>query len=76
MENSQFPFEKSNYILIAISVALIILGFILMTGPGSTDVDFQPDIFSTRRIVVAPFVCFIGFVMMIVSIMYKPKEKK
>lgn len=76
MENSQFPFGKSNYILIAISVALIILGFILMTGPGSTDVAFEPDIFSTRRIVIAPFVCFTGFVMMIVSIMYKSKEKK
>ncbi|MGL4332853.1 MAG: DUF3098 domain-containing protein [Bacteroidales bacterium] len=76
MENSQFPFGKSNYLLIAISVALIILGFILMTGPGSTDVAFEPDIFSTRRIVIAPFVCFIGFVMMIVSIMYKSKEKK
>ncbi|MGL5317895.1 MAG: DUF3098 domain-containing protein [Bacteroidales bacterium] len=76
MENTQFPFGKSNYILIAISVALIILGFVLMTGPGSTDTAFEPDIFSTRRIVIAPFVCFTGFVMMIVSILYKSKDKK
>lgn len=76
MENSQFPFEKCNYILIAVSVLLIIFGFILMTGPGSTDEAFQPDIFSTRRIVIAPAVCFIGFVSMIFAIMYKPKEKK
>lgn len=75
MENSQFPFGKSNYILIAISVALIILGFILMSGPGSTDQAFEPDIFSARRIIIAPFVCFIGFVMMIFSIMHKPKSK-
>lgn len=65
---------KINYILIAIAVALITLGFLLMTGSPSTS-EFNPDIFSFRRITLAPIVCFIGFVMVIVGIMYKPKQK-
>lgn len=65
---------KINYILIAIAVSLIILGFLLMTGSPSA-LEFNPDIFSFRRITLAPIVCFIGFVMVIVGIMYKPKQK-
>ena len=47
-----------------------------MTGPSSTETHFEPDIFSTRRIVVAPLVCFVGFVFMIFAIMFRSKEKK
>ncbi len=65
---------KINYILIAIAVALITFGFVLMTGSPSTS-EFNPDIFSFRRITLAPIVCFVGFVMVIVGIMYKPKKK-
>lgn len=68
--------SKTNFILIAIGIVIIIAGLLLMTGPSSTETHFEPDIFSTRRIVVAPIVCFIGFVFMIFAIMYKPKEKK
>lgn len=64
---------KINYILIAIAVALIVLGFILMTGTPSS-LEYNPDIFSFRRITLAPIVCFIGFVMVIVGIMYKSKK--
>lgn len=64
---------KINYILIAIAVALIVLGFILMTGTPSA-LKYNPDIFSFRRITLAPILCFIGFVMVIVGIMYKPKK--
>ncbi|MGL4994294.1 MAG: DUF3098 domain-containing protein [Bacteroidales bacterium] len=73
MERNEFPFSKENYILMAISVGLIILGFILMAGPATTDAGFEPDIFSTRRIVIAPFVCFIGFVSMMFAILYKKR---
>ncbi|KGN78212.1 membrane protein [Porphyromonadaceae bacterium COT-184 OH4590] len=66
--------SKINYILIAIAVALITLGFVLMTGSPST-MEFNPDIFSFRRITLAPIVCFIGFLMVIAGIMYKPKQK-
>lgn len=72
----KFALDKTNFILITLGVVIIIAGLLLMTGPSSTETHFEPDIFSTRRIVVAPFVCFVGFVFMIFSIMYRPKNKK
>ena len=66
--------SKINFILIAIGAVIIISGLLLMTGPSSTETHFEPDIFSTRRIVVAPIVCFVGFIFMIVAIMYRKKE--
>lgn len=72
----KFALDKMNFILIAIGVAIIIIGLLLMTGPSSTEVHFEPDIFSTRRIVVAPLVCFVGFVFMIFAIMFHPKDKQ
>lgn len=76
MDKSKFAFGKTNYILLAIGAVAIVAGFILMTGPSSTETMFEPDIFSFRRVKLAPTICFIGFVFMIVSIMVKPKEKK
>ncbi len=67
---------KTNFILIAIGIVIIIAGLLLMTGPSSTETHFEPDIFSTRRIVVAPLVCFVGFVFMIFAIMYRSKVQK
>lgn len=74
MDKKNFAFSKTNYILIAVSVAIIILGFLLMTGPNCTEEAFEPDIFSVRRIKVAPIVTFIGFILMIVGIAIKPKD--
>ena len=71
-----FAFNKTNYILLAIGMAIIIIGFILMSGSGSSEGVFNEDIFSARRIKVAPLVCFIGFIFMTVGIMYKPKDKE
>jgi len=68
--------NKINYILIAVAVALIIIGFVLMTGSPSTATEYNPDIFSFRRITLAPIVCLIGFLLVIVGIMYRPKEKE
>lgn len=75
-ENKDFPLLRNNFILMGISIALIILGFILISGGYSGLEEFNPEMFSTRRIVVGPFICFIGFVMMAVAIMVKPKEKE
>ena len=61
MDRNKFAFDKTNFILLGIGMAIIIIGFLLMTGPGSTETTFEPDIFSARRIKVAPFVCFVGF---------------
>ncbi|MCQ2066633.1 MAG: DUF3098 domain-containing protein [Bacteroidaceae bacterium] len=74
MDKSKFAFGKKNYILIAVSVLIIITGFLLMTGPNCTNEVFEQDIFSVRRIKVAPVVCFIGFILMIVAIIIKPKD--
>lgn len=69
-------YKKYNYILIAISVLLIIGGFVLMSGGGSTDPEvFNPEIFSSRRIVVAPIVCLMGFCLMIYAILANPQKK-
>ena len=68
--------NKINYILIAVAVAGIIIGFVLMTGSPSTATEYNPDIFSFRRITLAPIVCLIGFLLVIVGIMYRPKEKE
>ncbi|MBO8440083.1 MAG: DUF3098 domain-containing protein [bacterium] len=68
-----FALHKQNYIIIAVSVLLIILGFILMYG-SKTEVEFNPDVFSFRRITLAPIVCMAGFVLMIFGIMWKKKE--
>lgn len=71
---SQFALGKQNYLLIAISFLLIVIGFVLMMGSGSTDEMYNPDIFSTRRIVIAPTITFIGFVCIIFAILRKPKN--
>jgi len=76
MENKNFAFGKTNFILIGISMILIIIGFFLMGGSGSTETSFNPDIFSTTRIVVAPGICFIGFLLVIIGILYKAKDKE
>lgn len=71
-----FALGRINFILIAVGVIIIIAGLLLMTGPSSTETHFEPDIFSTRRIVVAPLVCFVGFVFMIFAIMFRVRDKK
>ncbi|MBR3883778.1 MAG: DUF3098 domain-containing protein [Bacteroidaceae bacterium] len=76
MNKSKFAFEKSNYILLLIGVAIIVIGFILMLGPGSTETHFEPDIFSFRRIKLAPAICFFGFIFVIYAIIHKPKSIK
>ena len=74
MDKQTLAFGKKNYILLGIGMAIIILGFILMSGPGSTETHFEPDIFSARRIKVAPAVCFFGFIFVIYGILCKPKS--
>lgn len=76
MDKSNFAFGKWNYILLAIGAVAIILGFALMAGPGSTETHFEPDIFSFRRIKLAPAICFSGFIFVIFAIMYKGKGNK
>lgn len=72
---NNLAFTKKNYILLAIGMVIIIAGLILMSGSGSTEETFNPDIFSVRRIKVAPAVCFAGFIFIIYGIMAKSNKK-
>ena len=74
MDKKDFAFDKVNFILLAVSMVIVVLGFLLMVGPSSTDTMFEPDIFSVRRTKVAPVVCLFGFVSMIYAVVRKPKS--
>lgn len=75
MDKKNFALGKTNFILMAISMLVVVLGFVLMSGGGSNEDTFDPDIFSTLRIKIAPAVCFIGFVSMIYAVVRKPKDE-
>jgi hypothetical protein len=72
--NKQFTLGKLNIILIAAGFAIVVLGFILMTG-STTVKEFNPDIYSFRRITVGPMISLFGFLSIIFAILYKPKSK-
>ncbi|WP_303015058.1 DUF3098 domain-containing protein [uncultured Bacteroides sp.] len=75
-DKQKFAFDKVNFILLAVGMAIVIIGFLLMTGPSSSETVFEPDIFSVRRIKVAPVVCLLGFLSMIYAVLRKPKTKE
>ena len=71
----EFLFDKVNYKILLIGIAVIALGFILMSGGGSDDPKvFYEDIFNFRRIRLAPTTVLIGFGITIYSILKKPKK--
>ena len=74
-QKQEFLFEKVNYTILLIGVAVITLGFILMSGGGSEDPNvFNEDIFSFRRIRLAPTTVLIGFGITIFAILKNPKK--
>ena len=72
--NKNFALGKQNLILIGIGVAFVILGFLLMMGAPSGQTEYNPDIFSFRRIVLAPGVALFGFLFVIFGIVKKSKD--
>ena len=62
---------NAKRIIILSAVVFIVVGYLLMSGPGSTEQTFNPNIFSFRRIVVAPVLCLIGYLLIIVGILRK-----
>lgn len=66
--------SKLNLILIAVSFVIIVIGFVLMTGAPSGE-EYNPDIFSTRRITVGPMISLFGFVFMLFAILFRRKKK-
>lgn len=76
MDKKNLAFGKVNFILLAVGMAIVIIGFLLMSGSGSDEYTFDTDIFSTRRIVVAPVVTLFGFLSIIYAVIRKPKDNK
>lgn len=77
IKEKERPFSKINYYMMGGCLFLIILGFILMSGGGSTvENGFNPEIFSTRRIVVGPLLSFLGFLFMAFAIIYTPSSRR
>lgn len=69
-ENPRMPLTRKNYIILAIGFAIVLLGFVLMAGGGShSTTEFNYDIFSFRRITLAPILVVGGFVVEIYGIL-------
>ena len=71
------PLTRVNFIAMAVSAVVIIIGFLLMLGPGSgVNGEFNPEKFSNRRVVGGPTIALLGFVSIGKAIIYKPKNKE
>lgn len=73
-----FTFSKQNYTLLFIGLAINIIGFILMIGGGSDDHNIfkETELFSARRITIAPILVVIGYIVIGYAIMKKPHAEK
>lgn len=71
-----FLFDKQNYYLMFLGLIIIVIGFMLMSGGRSSDPNvYSQEIFSFRRITLAPIVILLGFALEVYAIMKKPKAK-
>ncbi|MCX6310715.1 MAG: DUF3098 domain-containing protein [Bacteroidetes bacterium] len=73
--NGTFAFGKENYTFILAGVGVLVIGYLLMIGGGADSPNkFNPEIFSTQRVTIAPVTLLIGFGIVLYGIMRKPKE--
>lgn len=72
----KMPLNKLNYIMIGVCLFLIVVGFFLMSGSSNEGPTFNNDVFSSTRTVVAPFITFMGFILMVPAILYRGKNDK
>lgn len=71
-----FALKKENYKLMLIGIAVVIIGFLLMIGGGSEDPNvFNEEVFSARRITIAPITVLIGYAVIFYAILKKEKPK-
>ena len=68
-------FSKSGLRIIMVACVLIVAGFFLMSGQGSTEQAFNPDIFSPQRIVIAPLLCLAGYILIIIGVLISPSRR-
>ena len=72
----KFALPKKNIVLILIGLGVIVLGYVLLAGGGSDDPNvFNYEMFSFRRLVIAPIVIIAGFAFEIYAIMKRPKKQ-
>lgn len=82
-EDKNFTFSRVNYILVAIGIVILIIGFILLSGGTTTPDEFYPngdssqtpEIFNFRRLTLAPIVILFGFFFEIFAILWNPNKK-
>ncbi|MCD8296241.1 MAG: DUF3098 domain-containing protein [Prevotella sp.] len=74
MDKKNLALGKTNFILIAVGMLIVIIGFILMSGGCSTESMYDASIFNVRRIKVAPVICFIGFISIVYAVARKPAD--
>lgn len=75
--NKDFALSGKNLLWIGTGFLIVVIGFVLMMGAPSTEEAYNPDIFSIRRIVIAPTLAFIGFVVVMFGILVKkPSQAK
>lgn len=70
MSKSKLPFNKTNYTIMLIGVALIFVGFVIMS------LDNEPYGFGFLGITLGPIIVVSGFVVEFVAIIYRPKSEK
>lgn len=76
MKNNELAFGKNNYFIMLAGIIVVGLGFFLMTGGQAESNDvFNPEVFSTTRITIAPTLVIIGFIVVGFSIFYKSKSE-
>lgn len=74
-EEKNYSIAPENYKILVAGAILILVGYLLMIGGGSDDPNkFNPEIFSFRRITLAPLVCLSGFVTILLAIMKRSKK--
>lgn len=70
-----FAFSRMNFILLAVGMAIVIIGFILMSGEGSGETTYNPAIFDALHIKVAPVITLAGYLFILYAILYRKKEQ-
>ena len=71
-KETETVFGRRNYVILLIGSVMIIVGYLFMSGEGSTLAAYHPDIFSETRIRIAPLVCLLGYLLNIFGILYRP----
>ena len=72
-----YTFGRPNLYILLVALTFIVIGYILMSGGESPDgVSFNQEVFSVRRISVAPIVLTLGYLGVLVAIFYKPRNHK